>query len=214
VPETAPGAILGRLIGLYLRVVGPTLRVHRLGRRGARPAPSPDPARAAVYAALHGDQAALAGSHGGGFATLASASRDGSLAASVLRTLGHRVHRGSSSRGGASALLGLRRAVRSGASALVTVDGPRGPRGRAAPGVVVLARATERPLVPVVAVCRPVVRLRSWDRLQIPLPFARVLVIYGRPLGTSGPRVKVAEALSRGLARLEARALRVLGTQP
>ncbi len=210
-PETSWTArLLGAWIAAYLRAVRPTLRVARVGRRPSRPNPRIDDAPAAVYAALHGDQIALAGTHAGGVAALASRSRDGGLAATVLAALGHRVRRGSSSAGGAAGLLGLRRDVRAGRSAVITVDGPRGPRGTASPGAGILARGTGRPLVPVIAACRPALRLRTWDALQVPLPFARVLVLYGRPLDARGPRAAVAARTTRALERLHRRAARLL----
>jgi lysophospholipid acyltransferase (LPLAT)-like uncharacterized protein len=194
------------LVTAYLRAVRPTLRVHRLGRIGRHPTPE-----AVVYAALHGDQIVLVGSHEDGVVTLVSHSADGESASRVLAAFGHQAVRGSSSRGSVAGFLSLRRRLRSGASVLITVDGPRGPRGSVAPGVAALAAATGAPLVPVVAACRPALRLRSWDAMQIPLPFARILVLYGRVIDPAGPRAGVVDRVGRSLARLRGRAHRLLG---
>jgi lysophospholipid acyltransferase (LPLAT)-like uncharacterized protein len=64
----------------------------------------------------------------------------------------------------------------------VLPDGPRGPARQAKPGVVALASATGAALVPVGIAARPSVRFGSWDRVLLPLPFARVRCVYGSPL--------------------------------
>src|SRR6185369_6935316 len=53
-------------------------------------------------------------------------------------------------------------------------DGPRGPCEEAKPGVVHLAKATGAPIFPVSYAASRCIRLGSWDRMMIPLPFSRV----------------------------------------
>jgi len=116
-----------------------------------------------------------------GCVTLASRSRDGELVARVLspRDL---VARGSSSRGGAAGLRRLVRAGRSGRSIVLTPDGPRGPRRSVATGVARVAALTGRPIVPVGFAATHGSRLRTWDRLRVPVPGATVYVSIGRPI--------------------------------
>jgi len=92
------------------------------------------------------------------------------------------VVRGSSSRGGAEALRALTAAVRAGEDVAVVPDGPRGPRERVQPGVLLLAALTGAPVVPFGFAARPARRLASWDRFMVPLPFARAAVVFGKPL--------------------------------
>lgn len=135
----------------------------------------------AVLALWHGEQLALAVVHRDvGGVPLVSQSRDGELLAGVLRRLGFPLVRGSSSRGGPAAFQAELDLLRDGRSPILTVDGPRGPRHCPRPGAVVLAQRTGRPLVYAVARARPVLRLGSWDRFEIPWPFARIDVRYGR----------------------------------
>lgn len=195
--------LTGAAIGTYLLLIRPTLRVRRIGH-----VPRIEPV---LYAALHGDQATLLGSHPRGFAALASDSRDGALAAQVLRILGHTVRRGSSSGGGVGGFFGLRTLLRAGQSAVVTVDGPRGPRAQASPGAAVLAASSGAVLVPVVTACRPRIRLPTWDGFEVPLPFSRVLVVYGRPVNLAGSHAALSRRTSWALSRLDRRAERVLG---
>ncbi len=104
---------------------------------------------------------------------MTSASFDGEIIARVIQRLGFGAVRGSSSRGGAVALVGMRQQVEAGRTVAFTIDGPRGPRFVAKPGPVALARATGRPMVGFyIAVDRAWV-LDSWDRMVIPKPFAR-----------------------------------------
>ena len=61
---------------------------------------------------------------------------------------GYGTARGSTSRGGARALVQLRRELAAGQPAGFTLDGPRGPARVAQPGAVFLAGATGHPLLP------------------------------------------------------------------
>lgn len=103
---------------------------------------------------------------------MTSASFDGEIIARVIQRLGFGAVRGSSSRGGAVALAGMRQQVEAGKTVAFTIDGPRGPIYVAKPGPVALARMTGRPMVAFyVAVDRAWV-LNSWDRMVIPKPFS------------------------------------------
>lgn len=113
---------------------------------------------------------------------LASASRDGEMAAHALRAFGFGAVRGSSSRRGYEALYGLKRGLQEGRNVALTVDGPRGPRYRVQPGVVLLAEWTGAPIVPVGFNAPRRWETRAWDRTQIPKPFARVSFHVGLPL--------------------------------
>jgi lysophospholipid acyltransferase (LPLAT)-like uncharacterized protein len=113
---------------------------------------------------------------------LVSRSRDGELIARVMAKLGVRTERGSTSRGGAAGLRALVRVARSGSDIAITPDGPRGPLREVQPGVVLAAAATGLPLVPVAIEANRRRELRSWDRMAVPLPLARVEIVYGEPL--------------------------------
>lgn len=115
-------------------------------------------------------------------ATMISHHRDGEIAARVVEALGSRAVRGSSSAGGGEALRQMEDLGRDGWPLAITTDGPRGPARVSKPGVVRLAAATGRPIVPVGA--RPVTgwRLRSWDRFIVPRPFTTVHVEFAPPI--------------------------------
>jgi lysophospholipid acyltransferase (LPLAT)-like uncharacterized protein len=113
---------------------------------------------------------------------LVSRSRDGELISRVLAHLGIQTSRGSSSRGGALGLRDLLRVAARGSDIAVTPDGPRGPLRVVQPGVVLAAAASGLPVVPVALAATRRHELRSWDRMPVPLPGARVDVVYGDAL--------------------------------
>jgi len=108
--------------------------------------------------------------------------RDGEIATRALSRWGIRSVRGSATRGGVAGFLRLVDAFRDGYDLAVVPDGPRGPRYRAKPGVVYLAKATGAPIFPISYAASWKKELRSWDRLIIPLPFARIVYVAGEPL--------------------------------
>lgn len=107
-------------------------------------------------------------------AALTSASADGELLSAFLRRFGVDPIRGSSSRGGAVAMVQMRRALQRGSIMAITPDGPRGPRFHVHPGIVKLAQVTRMPVMPLHITYSRAWRLRSWDGFLIPKPFARV----------------------------------------
>ena len=117
---------------------------------------------------------------GKGMAALISASRDGAFLAGILEWFGVQPVRGSSSRRGPQALLELTTWAERGYDLTITPDGPRGPCYQVQEGVMSLAQVTGLPVVPVAFNLNWKLRVKSWDRFQIPLPFARCDVVAGR----------------------------------
>lgn len=109
---------------------------------------------------------------------LTSASHDGAALAAVARVLGLEAVRGSSSRRGSAALREMVRAVGKGLDVTVTPDGPRGPRYRMSPGLIKLAQITRSPVMGVHVHYSRAIRLKTWDRFVVPLPFSRLTIIF------------------------------------
>jgi len=116
-----------------------------------------------------------------GIVVVTSENFDGEWIARIIRRFGYGAARGSSSRGGARALRVLLKSIAH-APAAFTVDGPRGPRGVAQPGVVWLAKATGHPILPIHAAADRHWTMKSWDQTQVPKPGARVVVAIGPPM--------------------------------
>ena len=116
-----------------------------------------------------------------GVAILVSEHRDGEIIARVAKSLGYRLIRGSTTRGGERALLTLATQLKAGVDAAVTPDGPKGPARSYAPGALIAAQRSGALIVPVAAHANRAWHLSSWDSFMIPKPFATVSVVYGRP---------------------------------
>jgi hypothetical protein len=146
-----PDRILSRLIpwlgyGL-LRVLRWTMRIEVVNAEA--PGAVWGDGRNVIAAFWHGRQLMMPFAYRGKrISVLISRHRDGELIARTVSLFGFHAARGSTTRGGASALKQLVRAARAGDDLGVTPDGPRGPRYQAQLGVVELAKLTQRPIVP------------------------------------------------------------------
>jgi lysophospholipid acyltransferase (LPLAT)-like uncharacterized protein len=120
--------------------------------------------------------------HSSGLVALISASHDGGVLACALRYFKVEAVRGSSSRRGAQALLELSSYTERGYSIAITPDGPRGPRYAVQDGIIALAQLSGLPVLPVSSHVPWKITFKSWDRFQVPLPFARCEVRLGLPV--------------------------------
>lgn len=188
----AGGALAAPLLSTIVSVLASTWRIERRDEHLLLDAAA---AGGTVLAFWHGEQLLMVPTHAErGFLGMASLSRDGELLARTIARLGFGLIRGSSSRGGSAALQASIQALRDGGCPALAVDGPRGPRHTPHAGALVMAARTQRPIIYGVACARPVVRLRSWDRFVIALPFARVLIAYGRLEAPSDDRPETIES--------------------
>jgi lysophospholipid acyltransferase (LPLAT)-like uncharacterized protein len=117
-----------------------------------------------------------------GIVVITSQNFDGEWIARVIRRFGYGTARGSTSRGGARALVQLRRDLADGRAAAFTIDGPRGPARVAQRGAVFLAGATGHPLLPFHIEADRFWTAGRWDQTQIPKPFSGVAVAIGEPM--------------------------------
>jgi hypothetical protein len=146
-----------------------------------------------------------------GIVAMTSENFDGEWVARLMRRFGYRAARGSTSRGGARALVQLRRELSEGHPAAFTVDGPRGPARQAQPGAIWLASATGNPIVPFHIEASKFWTVNSWDRHQVPRPGSDVAVAIGAPIEVPAGADEAAiererQALEAALVALEARA--------
>ncbi len=121
-----------------------------------------------------------------GVHVLVSEHRDGEIITASLDAAGFRTVRGSTTRGGARALVQLVRLVERGEKVAFTPDGPRGPRWRFQPGAVYLAAKTGVPVVPITGSASRAYYFNSWDSFQLPLPFARGVLTIGEAYRVTG----------------------------
>jgi lysophospholipid acyltransferase (LPLAT)-like uncharacterized protein len=142
-----------------------------------------------------------------GIVVITSQNFDGEWIAGIIRRFGYGTARGSTSRGGARALVQLRRELADGHPAAFTIDGPRGPARVAQPGAVFLAGATGHPILPFHIEADRFWTMNSWDRTQVPKPWSTVSVAIGEPISVADTEESTVEAkrleLERSLASLE-----------
>lgn len=122
---------------------------------------------------------------------LFSRSADAELNALVAERLGFGIVRGSGGRadnrgtqkGGAAALLAMKKVLDGGSSVAMIADIAHATARQAGMGVVTLAKHSGRPIVPVaVATSRRKVIEKSWDKTTINLPFGRSALVIGEPV--------------------------------
>lgn len=173
--------ILGLAFYILVRLIGSTIRFEAKGTERF------DEVAAAgkipIYCFWH--DRIVSGTYyfrGRGIIVLSSTSFDSEYTARCIQRFGFGIIKGSSTRGGVQALVNMIRMMRQGYAMAFTADGPKGPRYEAKAGPVLLAKKTGNPLVPFVFECMRFRTLRSWDRLQIPLPFTRCVLIVGDPI--------------------------------
>ncbi|MFQ5928360.1 MAG: lysophospholipid acyltransferase family protein [Acidobacteriota bacterium] len=107
---------------------------------------------------------------------------DGEYIARVIEKFGYVAARGSTGKGGAIALLKLKRCLDQGIDTAFTIDGPQGPIYKVKPGPIWLSRNMGAPIVPFHIQPKSFWTLSSWDQFRIPRPFTPVLVKIGQPL--------------------------------
>lgn len=144
---------------------------------------------------------------------LVSRHGDGEIVSKIMHFLGVGTIRGSGvprgeerrdkfkGKGGAGALRAMVRALGENISVGMTADLPPGPARRAGDGIVMLARLSGRPIVPVAATTRARLRLNNWDKFTVNLPFSKGALVWGEPIYVA--RDADAEALEEARRRVE-----------
>jgi len=108
---------------------------------------------------------------------LISASKDGALLETFYGWAGIRSVRGSQNRRGTQALRDLVRVTKNGHDVGVTPDGSRGPRYQAKPGALLLTKLTKAPILLLSFEFGWSIKLKSWDKFVIPLPFSKATAV-------------------------------------
>ena len=140
---------------------------------------------------------------------LISPSVDGEIGAMLVRRVGGRVIRGSSSHTGARALRDYYLAlVQENISPVITPDGPRGPRFKFKPGAILLAQMSGRPMLPM-AYAASRASLIKWDKFVLPWPGSRIVIAIGPPRYV--PRVVDAAHIERLQGEMQTELLRLYG---
>lgn len=174
--------LITSILAQYIRFVWFTSRHEIEMAEGARPYYEGE--KNAVYAFWHGRLVLipLFKPHKRSTNVLISQHNDGELIAKTVAGFGIHTVRGSTSSGGSKAVRDLVQLFRAGGNLTITPDGPRGPNREAQAGVVHIARLCKSPILCITFSCSRNKALRSWDRMQIPLPFSKVIARVSDPI--------------------------------
>lgn len=212
---TAP--LVPLLVPALLRALAKTWRVRTLHpERRESVLEAPEGCIAVLW---HGRMATAAPVFAGvNTVILVSRSGDGEMANMLLERLGYRTLRGSSKKVGVSVLRTMREMLRGGGAVAITPDGPRGPRHHVNRGAAFLARDSGLPILPFGFGVSRAVRLNSWDRFGLPLPFSRVQIVMGAPIrvpadATDQDLTEVSTAIQDALLAAETEAFAELGVE-
>jgi lysophospholipid acyltransferase (LPLAT)-like uncharacterized protein len=188
-------AVLARLLGWYLALALRTTRWTLDGADNLAPQAAGVPAVVAFWhehlplmSALTLVGARLPGYRRTPVHALVSQSRDGRFIGEVVRRFGIAPVLGSSSKGGAASLRNMLKLLAQGDLIAITPDGPRGPRRKADAGVAQLAALAGVPVVPCAARTTHRLVLKTWDRMVVPLPFGRAVMVCGPAIPVSRDR--------------------------
>jgi lysophospholipid acyltransferase (LPLAT)-like uncharacterized protein len=174
-------AVTPRVVWALFALLGRTWRFSVIAEEGATPLPFGQGAGPEVYCFWHQCVLPCAIYFRPTHATiLVSQSFDGELITRILELFGFGAVRGSSTRGGHEALLGVARVIASGKPAVFTADGPRGPIYETKMGPIKLAQMTGAPIVAFYLLPERAWTIPSWDRFLIPKPFTRICVSWAR----------------------------------
>lgn len=140
--------------------------------------------RPMIFAHWHGDELGIVHLiHRYRAAVMVSTSKDGDLMNAVVGLIGGKTSRGSSTRGGVGALKGILRLSRDGWRPAIAVDGPKGPYHKVKPGVFEISKLIGGEIFPLTAAAdRQFVFKKAWNKSFLPLPFARVQIVWGDAL--------------------------------
>lgn len=119
---------------------------------------------------------------GRGIVAMISRHSDGEMVSRLVEKLGYGTIRGSSTRGGTAATLEMLDAIKSGKIAAMICDGPRGPIYKMKAGAPYLTLQSGATVITATASASSAWVFHSWDRFQVPKPFARVILRWGTPI--------------------------------
>ena len=117
-----------------------------------------------------------------GIMPLVSPSEDGEIIAQIIAGWGYKTLRGSSSHSIIKAWNVMKRELENGGELIIVPDGPRGPGRKMKPGALKLAKETGAYLIPFTFSSSKRKTLKSWDSFLIPIPFTKLVAVYGKPI--------------------------------
>ena len=192
-----PRSVVSRLGAAYIRTV---FRTGRWRTHGAEiPQAFWDAGKPFIVAFWHGRllMPPMAWRRGMKMNMLISERGDGPLIAAIIAHFDLGTAWGSSTRKGSRAYRTMARALARSEYAGMTPDGPHGPLMRASAGIVLLAQLSGAPVVPLSYSASRVFTRKGWDRLFVPLPFARGVFVWGEPVSVNRRATEIEREAAR-----------------
>jgi lysophospholipid acyltransferase (LPLAT)-like uncharacterized protein len=127
------------------------------------------------------------------FKGIISTHSDGESIAKMLNLLGVGSIRGSSTRGGAKALIGAIKELKNGTDIAITPDGPKGPIYSIADGIVAISQKTNTKILAFSFKASKYWQFNSWDKFKIPKPFGIINFYVSEPFDVNGLEMEKAK---------------------
>jgi len=168
--------VLPKIIYVLYRLYFATIKFNYTSKKPSTPC---------IFAHFHQDELVLLNTGKNlNLCVMTSYSKDGELMTNFLKLMGYACVRGSSSKKGSSGFLAMLNFCKKHSnSAVLAVDGPRGPIYKVKKGVILLAIKTKYPIIPLVALSNKYFQIKnSWNKAIIPKPFSSVNIVFGKPI--------------------------------
>ena len=124
---------------------------------------------------------------------IVSKHKDGEAIRKTVEYLGIGSISGSSSKGGAKALITAIKALKKGVDVAITPDGPRGPIYSVADGIVAISQKTGAKILPFSSKPTKYWKINSWDKFIVPKPFCEIDFYVGEPFDVDGLSIEDAK---------------------
>ena len=174
-------AVTGFIASCILRLLLSTVRVRSEGLEKADA--YHDKGERVIYALWHGRMLLPVYTHRNkNIAIMVSKNIDGEYITQVIRHMGFRAVRGSTSRGAVAAMNEMLKLSGENVDLAITPDGPRGPKYKVQGGAIFLAQKTGRVILPAGISSERYWQMPSWDEFRIPRPFTRAYMLIGNPI--------------------------------
>jgi Uncharacterized protein conserved in bacteria len=180
---------LGTLLATYLRFVRLTSRMVYFDRAVGETVRADHPSIVAMWHGQH-FMVPLVRPRGVPIAVLMSAHADGEMNAIAIEQLGLSTIRASGAhkpgdvrrKKGAQGFIQMLKALKAGTTIAMTADVPKGPAKKSGRGIILLARHSGRPILPLAYASSRRWTVDSWDTAAFNLPFARAAVVTEAPI--------------------------------
>ena len=114
---------------------------------------------------------------------LAGLNKDGELISKVASSLGWKMLRGSSSKGGSKIFVEIVKILKEPPSLIgITPDGPKGPERVPKPGIIKAAQKTGALIIPISSISTKHWEIKNWHTFYLEKPFGKIFLQYGSPI--------------------------------